>query len=218
MVRKALVAVSSFQSAKLLRLEKSLYAGVPAARLQLSLDEQEPVYLYISRSSAQDLHEGDFTQILTPTFYGQALLFMAKASALDLLSKKRHFSSTLRQKLARKGFDKEQVDGALEFAIAKGYVDDTETAFLCLEELKRPQRRSKNQCLAALLRKGVSRSIVEQALQEGFSEEDENAALRYWLAREQADTPFQKIAQRLLQKGFSFSAIKKEATKSRLSS
>lgn len=86
--------------------------------------------------------------------------------AVDLLSRRAHFTAELRFKLRQRGFDDPEIDGVMLRLGEEGYVDDVETAHLWLEQQLRRKPQGPSKLLAGLLRRGVDGEIARDAVRE----------------------------------------------------
>ena len=129
--------------------------------------------------------------------------------ASDLLAMRDHSEKELLQKLRQKGF----ADGAEE-AIEKlkgyGYLDDSRFALRFAQELQRLKHYGKKRIEQELLRKGVSREIVGDTLEQLSFDEDALTALIERKYRRQLDTEkgVQKTVAALQRMGYSFGEIR----------
>lgn len=129
--------------------------------------------------------------------------------ASELLSRRDHSEKELLFKLRQKGFS----DGALE-AIEKlkdyGYVDDSRFAFSFANELKELKHFGKRRIEQELLKKGIERSVIEQAVSSLSFDENDLAALILKKYYRNLDTEkgVQKTIAALVRAGYGYGEIK----------
>ncbi len=106
--------------------------------------------------------------------------------AVDLLSRRAHFAAELRSKLRQRGFEPEEIEQALDRLAEQGYVDDTKTTRLWLEQKLARKPQGGRKLFAGLLRRGVEAELAQQMVREMVEPEEERLALEAtekWLAR-----------------------------------
>jgi len=129
--------------------------------------------------------------------------------ASDLLALRDHSEKELLQKLRQKGF----ADGAEE-AIEKlksyGYLDDSRFALRFAQELQRVKHYGKKRIEQELYRKGISREVVSDTLEQLDFDEDALPALieRKYLRQLDTEKGVQKTVAALQRMGYSFGEIR----------
>ena len=129
--------------------------------------------------------------------------------ASDLLAMRDHSEKELLQKLRQKGF----ADGAEE-AVEKlkgyGYLDDSRFALRFAQELQRVKHYGKKRIEQELFRKGVSRAVVSDTLEQLEFEEDALVQLieRKYLRQLDTEKGVQKTVAALQRMGYSFGEIR----------
>lgn len=129
--------------------------------------------------------------------------------ASDLLALRDHSEKELLQKLRQKGF----ADGAEE-AIEKlkgyGYLDDSRFALRFSQELQRVKHYGKKRIEQELFRKGISREIVSDTLEQLSFDDDALTALieRRYLRQLDTEKGVQKTVAALQRMGYSFGEIR----------
>ncbi|MEM8962129.1 MAG: regulatory protein RecX [Acidobacteriota bacterium] len=106
------------------------------------------------------------------------------ATALGLLARRDHFRAELARKLDQRGFDADEVDGALERLTDAGLLDDDKAARAYVRARQRRAPLGRIRLLAELRAKGVDEHIAENALEELEEHHDQDAAQRaaeHWL-------------------------------------
>ncbi len=129
--------------------------------------------------------------------------------ASDLLATRDHSEKELLQKLRQKGFAA-GAEEALEKLKSYGYLDDSRFALRFAQELQRVKHYGKKRIEQELFRKGVSREIVSDTLEQISFDEDALTALieRKYLRQLDTEQGVQKTIAALQRLGYSFSEIR----------
>ena len=133
----------------------------------------------------------------------------ARLTALRILAARRLTESQLWQRLARRGYDEEEVRGAVASCIADGFVDDALFAKLYIDG--RPKAVGNVRLVAELVRKGIERGAAQRAVGEAEREEPERltAAIEK-LFRTRPSLSYPSAARSLERLGFPTHAIYRE--------
>lgn len=182
-------------------------------RYQVFLDGQPSFWLYQREVFGYHLKEGDeLTEEGYQRICRETLLKRAKMRALHLLNQMGRTECQLKKKLLDGGYPQEIVDEALSYVKSFGYVNDLEYARSFI--LGRKARKSSREIYAALCEKGVSRELVEAAMEECLGEDDSLHAIRALLQKRHYDpeTADQKQTRKefayLMRKGFCYEDIR----------
>ena len=132
------------------------------------------------------------------------------AQAIGLLARREYARGELEHKLLAKGWDRREIDAALDELTARGYLSDARYAHAVVAQ--RAGRYSRRRIAEELKAKGVARAEIETAL-AGTAFDDEAALKALW-QRRFGNPPVnerEKARQvRFLQaRGFALSAILK---------
>lgn len=128
---------------------------------------------------------------------------------VSLLSRRDHSVRELETKLLRKGFD-ENAFAAVETLQQQGYVNDENFAFHYASELKNLKGYGKRRIEQELMRKGISRDIIHNTLEE-FEFDDERIIeiiTRKYKRCFEDEKQKQRAIAGLLRLGYSYSEIK----------
>lgn len=134
------------------------------------------------------------------------VLKQAKLKALSLLTDMDRTEAQLRQKLKQKSYEEAVVEQTIEYVKSFGYIDDAKYAQRFVESRKKT--KSKQEIVAMLKEKGVSRDLITLALEECYNSEDAVEAIRHlatkkhYSSEESSDKEKKKIYEYLLRKGF----------------
>jgi regulatory protein len=132
--------------------------------------------------------------------------------ALRLLSFRPRSKSEVEIRLRRAGFDSAVIDKAMERLVESGYLDDREFARNWVETRLEHRPRGKRLLAAELRSKGVSRQVVDDALEGTDIDEREHAMqlARVRVARLgglDADTRRRRLIGYLQRRGFGWDAV-----------
>ena len=129
--------------------------------------------------------------------------------ASDLLALRDHSEKELLQKLRQKGFA-DGAEEAMEKLKSYGYLDDSRFALRFAQELQRVKHYGKKRSEQELYRKGVSREVVSDTLEQLDFDEDALPALieRRYLRQLDTEKGVQKTVAALQRMGYSFGEIR----------
>ena len=129
--------------------------------------------------------------------------------ASDLLALRDHSEKELLQKLRQKGFA-DGAEEAMEKLKSYGYLDDSRFALRFAQELQRVKHYGKKRIEQELYRKGVSRDVVSDTLEQLSFDEDALTALieRRYLRQLDTEKGVQKTVAALQRMGYSFGEIR----------
>lgn len=148
------------------------------------------------------------------------VLKRAKRRAMHLLADMDRTESQLREKLLTGGYPEDLAERAMDYVKSFGYIDDERYARQFIAYKK--QTRSRNEIQAQLMRKGLDRDLIRDALEECLGREDDREAIRRLLEKknycpETADwKERQKISAYLARKGFRYEDIRQVIQNSEL--
>lgn len=131
------------------------------------------------------------------------------STALSLLSRRELSEKQLRQRLLRRGYDVDSIDDAVARLKASRALDDTRVAGAMARTLTSVKRRGRLRVGRELEQAGIARETARTAVDEAFSDLDEDALLEQALARRlRGDRPiaddreFQRLYRFLVTQGF----------------
>lgn len=146
-------------------------------------------------------------------FIEQNILYHIKQRALSFLARRFHSERELLVKLKSKSYEERLIKIVLSDLKEKSFIDDKVFTNHFIEEKLKKKRWGKNKIRAALLRKGISASIIDESLHDFDSEQDQNTTA-FELARKKfeslikRETDSRKIKQKLisflLSRGFEY--------------
>lgn len=141
------------------------------------------------------------------------MLKQAKLKALRLLTDMDRTEEQLRTKLKQKSYTDEVIDQAIQYVKSFGYIDDANYAMRFVENRK--DSKSRQEIYAALSQRGVARDLIEQAMEECYTRDDEIQAIQALLEKKHfspeysTDAEKKKIYSYLLRKGFHYDDVRK---------
>lgn len=194
-----------------MQIESILQQG--KGRTKLKFDNGREIVLYLAEFRQLKLSEGD---IIDDVLYRHIIYdivgLRAKKRAMYLLEKMDRTEKQLRDKLEAGDYPAEAVELALDYVKSYHYIDDYRYA--CTYIRMGQEKKSAQLLKLDLMKKGVARDIISQALEDEF-EADELVQIRQWLVKKKYDmdekdrTKKQKMYQFLMRKGFRSSDILK---------
>jgi regulatory protein len=144
-------------------------------------------------------------------------VFIAKAVALNYLSYRARTEKEVRTKLARKGFSETVADAVIERLYALHYLDDAAYARSFVSGRFRSRGYGPARIRGDLMRRGVDRPLIEDALEEVLEPEETLEA-----AKEQAEKRWARLASEpdpakrrkklsdfLVRRGFSYDVVRR---------
>lgn len=132
-----------------------------------------------------------------------------RGRALEWLMNRPHSEREFRDYLYRKQAEPDQIDGLVEEFTQKGYLDNAKFT-VWFSELQARRNKSDRQIKAELFKKGISREVVAETLEQAEENEDRRLKLliekKSKLSRYKNDP--QKLAKYLTSQGFSWQIVK----------
>lgn len=151
----------------------------------------------------------EYTQEEFDDLQKKAVLDKAYMRAYDQLSRRARSEWELRDYLKRKEYDEQTIDQIIITLHDKGYVDDAKFAESWMRNRRLLKATSKMRLRQELRQKRVSDDIINQALEE--DETSEQDVLKDLIQRKRQQTRYQekdKLMQYLLRQGFRYDDIK----------
>ena len=142
----------------------------------------------------------------------KVILKRAKLRALHLLNDMDRTEGQLREKLKANQYTDDIIDETLKYVKSFGYVNDLNYTKRFIETKK--EKKSKKEIYAALCNKGLSKELIDEAMEETYDREDSRHAIAELLRKKKycpetsTDKDKQKIFAFLMRKGFSYEDIR----------
>lgn len=138
----------------------------------------------------------------------------AYEKAVDLLKRREHTAKDLMRKLAEKGFNADDINHAVEKLKAEGYLSDERFAEVYLRSRLRKTAEGKPVLIMRLIEKGVPKVLASAMVNAAWDDEEYLPSLiREW-NKQSTKYGREKAGQKLLQKGFTLTEIRKAEEKS----
>lgn len=172
-------------------------------RYEIELDGESAFALYSGELRAYQIRENEelsretYESILT-----EVLLKRAKARSLHLLQEMDKTEYQMRQKLREGKYPERIVEDVIAWLYGYHYLDDRRYAESYISQKK--NSRSRLQLQQDLARRGISKEIIREALEEDAPDEEE--LIRRWIEKKGIDPHTADLKER--QKLFAFLARK----------
>lgn len=144
----------------------------------------------------------------------EVIIKRAKLRAMHLLNDMDRTESQLRTKLRQSCYTEDVVEAALAYVKSFGYIDDLDYAKRYIQN--RQNQKSKRELYAQLVGKGIERELIELAMEECYTGEDDEieairqlAAKRKYHFRDATREEQQKQTAYFMRKGFSYENIRR---------
>lgn len=184
--------------------------GLEKGRRKLIFENGMELLLYKGEIRSYDLKEGsEISDDLYRELLYEVVGKRAKKRAMHLLERQDRTEYQLRDKLKQNGYPQEVIEEAVAYVKKYHYIDDLRYACNYIRYQK--EKKSRQRLRQDLLQKGVSKQIIQQALEEE-ADVDETEAIRRLLEKKgyRADMTKQeshKLYQFLLRRGYKSSDI-----------
>ena len=139
----------------------------------------------------------------------------AKTRGLDLLSRSSKSKSQIKSTLKREEFQEKAIEEAIRFLEDYQFVNDATLAGRIVENKAPAKKWSKNQTIAKLKEKGISKTDIENAIKNMDTETELENALDIakkklrTLKNKSKEEKIQKIRQSLAYRGFDYDIVSK---------
>lgn len=175
-------------------------------KLKICLDNGDSFILYKGEAAKLSLFEKEvfddakYQQIMT-----DILGKRATKRAMHLLEQQERTEKQLRDKLAQGGYPEQCINQAIDYVKSYHYVDDYRYATVYIRYHQ--EKESRQKLTQKLMMRGISRELIQQALEEEFVA-DECAQIKELLRKRRYDpdnadeATRRKTAQFLMRKGF----------------
>lgn len=187
--------------------------SVTKTRYRIYIDGQFAFVLYKGELSRYHIAENkEITEEIYETIRKEVILKRVKLKAMHLLNDMDRTESQLRTKLKTGGYTEDMVDAALSYVKSYGYVNDEAYARRFIESRK--DRKSRTEIYGALCQKGISKELIECAMEEYYGSGDAREAIEKILVKKKYDPATatnaekQRILGYLTRKGFRYDDIR----------
>jgi regulatory protein len=181
-------------------------------RLSLSFDNGITVLLYRSEARRFRLaKDSTVTDEEFQTLLDKVVTVRAKKRAMHLLEQMDRTEKQLRDKLDQGGYPQECIDVAVDYVKSYHYIDDYRYA--CSYVRCTMERMSRIKIRQKLIERGISREIIDRALEENFGFDEEAESLetvqinrlltkRNFIPGHSDEKEFRRTYQFLLRRGY----------------
>ena len=126
----------------------------------------------------------------------------ALVAAVDILARQEYSEAKLYEKLARKGYRDEEIEGAIARLKERRYLNDAEACARQFAFLYTESRNSVRQICLKLRQRGFTKEDIDACKPRDTYEREKQAALRVLSLKYPHDADRQKMMANLYQKGF----------------
>lgn len=182
-------------------------------RFQIYLDDKPAFILYKGELQKYGIiSETDISDATVQQIKEEVLLKRAKLRALHLLNDMDRTEGGVLQKLLQGGYPNDVSEAAVSYVKSFGYIDDKRYAEQYIRS--RMLKKSKRELYVALVGKGLRNSVIEEALENCFSDMCEQETIMQLLKKKNYDNETaddkskKKMFDYLLRKGFRYEDIR----------
>ena len=150
----------------------------------------------------------EFDDDETDSLLDAGLTCAVELKAVGYLARAEQSRFGLTRKLIEKKYDKKYVEAALTYLEWRGYLSDLRFATAWLNTRKINQFEGRSRLSAELTARGIARDVANKALDEFFTENDEDELCRKAYEKLSKSKADEKLIAALLRSGFSMKQIK----------
>ena len=190
-------------------LVETSYSGM----FKLTPEEGSSFYIrkdYLPEGLFEKIDVGvEFNAEETDSLLDAGLTCAVEFKAVSYLARAEQSRFGLTRKLIEKKYEKKYVEAALTYLEGRGYLSDLRfaTAWLNTRRINHYEGRSRLE--AELAARGIARDIAGKALDEFFSENDEDEICRKAYEKLSKNKSDEKLTAALMRAGFSLKMIKR---------
>ena len=150
----------------------------------------------------------EFDDEETDSLLDAGLTCAVELKAVGYLARAEQSRFGLTRKLIDKKYDKKYVEAALTYLEGRGYLSDLRFATAWLNTRKINHFEGRSRLAAELAARGIARDVAGKALDEFFTENDEDELCRKAYEKLSKSKADEKLIAALLRSGFSMKQIK----------
>lgn len=150
----------------------------------------------------------DFNETETESLLDAGLTCAVELKAVAYLARAEQSRFGLTRKLIEKKYDKKYVEAALTYLEGRGYLSDLRYATAWLNTRKINHYEGRSRLAAELAARGIARDVATAALDEFFTENDEDEICRKAYEKLSKSKSGEKLTATLMRAGFSLKMIK----------
>lgn len=186
---------------------------VTKMKYKVFIEEKFAFVLYKGELSRYHIAEGcEVNQELIERIQSDVVLKRAKLRTMHLLKDMDRTEMQLRQKLRQGLYTEEIIDQAVAYVKSFGYIQDE--AYAERFVTGRQKTKSRKELYAALSQKGVSKEVIENALEECYAKDNELEAIKkilekkHFLPESAGEKETAKMYGYLIRRGFRYEDIR----------
>ena len=166
-------------------------AELDKKRIRIFLEGGKDFVLYKGEGRRFSLKEGaELSEEQYQEIYSDILIKRARRRTMHLLESMDRTEMQIRRKLQEGFYSEDIIDDAVEYVKGFRYLDDSRYARNYIRSQQ--DRKSLRKMQTELMGKGISRELIEQAVEEEYQQEDERKLILKWVEKkhyssEQAD-------------------------------
>ena len=150
----------------------------------------------------------EFDETDTDSLLDAGLTCAVELKAVGYLARAEQSRFGLTRKLIEKKYDKKYVEAALTYLEGRGYLSDLRFATAWLNTRKINHFEGRSRLASELAARGISREVATTALDEFFTENDEDEICRKAYEKLSKSKSGEKLTAALMMAGFSLKQIK----------
>ena len=189
-------------------LVESSYSGM----FKLTPEEGSAFFVrkeYLPEGLFERINVGlEFDDEETDFLLDAGLTCAVELKAVGYLARAEQSRFGLSRKLIEKKYDKKYVEAALTYLEGRGYLSDLRFATAWLNTRKINHFEGRSRLAAELAARGIARDVAGKALDEFFTENDEDELCRKAYEKLSKSKADEKLIAALLRSGFSMKQIK----------
>lgn len=151
----------------------------------------------------------EFTDQIEEQFLDAGLASAVELKAVEYLARAEQSRFGLTRKLSEKKYDRKYIDMAMDYLEQKNYLSDERFSRAWLNSRRINHFEGRTKLLAELMSRGISKEVASAAVENFFTENDENEicrnAYKRFIEKGKSD---QKLIAAMLNAGFSYKMIK----------
>ena len=150
----------------------------------------------------------EFDDDETDSLLDAGLSCAVELKAVGYLARAEQSRFGLTRKLIEKKYEKKYVEAALDYLEMKGYLSDLRFATAWLNTRRTNHYEGRSRLAAELASRGIARDVANTALDEFFTENDENEICHKAYEKLSKSKSGEKLTAALMRAGFSLKQIK----------
>lgn len=137
--------------------------------------------------------------------------------ALRLLAQRAYSQKKLTEKLESREVGAEGIKRVIDKLKELGYIDDSKFAKDFVENSQNIRLSGKRKIYWQLIKKGISKEVVEDAISTSYMEDNEGVAVSVLIKKYARNIPknklYERLVRRLISRGYNYQVVKKEVAK-----